>query len=123
MLDGPLGGGGHRKNMILIIGPSGIGKSVFMLNMGAQAKVRGQDVVHITLENSTLQTKVRYRNWFKRKGTSGEGNLYIQEFPTGLATVADFDAIINGYRPDIVLIDYLNEVSVQVNHLVTHHET
>ena len=72
-LDEPLGGGGHRKNMILIIGPSGIGKSIFMQNIGANAIVRGQDVVHITLENSTLQTKHRYRRWFDTKGEEDKG--------------------------------------------------
>lgn len=113
-LDKPLGGGGHRKNFMLIIGPSGIGKSVLMLNMGALAVESSLGVVHLTLENSLAQTKERYRKRFEVRGRPTPGNLHIQEFPTGGATVADFDAIVNGYRPDLVVIDYLNEVSAGV---------
>ena len=108
--DKPFGGGGHRKNFALVIGPSSIGKSLFLLNMGAEGVRLGNKVLHITLENSTRQTIDRYKRRFDHSGIEQKGSLHIQEFPTGGATVADFDAVVNGYRPDILLIDYLNEV-------------
>lgn len=112
-IDRPLGGGGHRKNLMLIIAPSGVGKSLTMLNIGALGAFRGDSVVHITVEDSEEQVRSRYDKRFAMfKDGKPKGKLYIQECLSGKATVADFDAVVNSYRPSIVLVDHINEVGV-----------
>lgn len=111
-LDRPLGGGGQRKSLFLVIAPSGVGKSLTMLNIGAIGAHRGDTVIHITVEDSELQVRRRYDRRFEHFDTKATGKLFIQECISGKATVADFDSIANSYRPDIVIVDHINEVGV-----------
>ena len=116
-MDRPMGGenfyGAHRRNLVLVIAPRSTGKSLFMMNVGANVAEAGGTVVHITLEDSASQVRGRYG---KRLGTKDiAGEIFIQEHETGSATVADFDATVNAYKPDLVIVDYINEVGVSEN--------
>lgn len=112
LIDRPLGGGGHRKSLMLLIAPSGVGKSLTMLNIGALMAHRGGTVVHISVEDSERQVRGRYDKRFSHFDSVHSGKLFIQECISGKSTIADFDAIVNVYKPDLTIIDHLNEVGV-----------
>lgn len=109
-LDRPMGGGLHKQNFGLIIGPKSSGKSLTMINLGVNGILSGEDVLHISFEDSKEQVKTRYDVRFDKVKKKMKNNLYIHIFPSGGATTADCEALVNAYKPGLVIVDYLNEM-------------
>jgi archaellum biogenesis ATPase FlaH len=127
-------GGLPRKTLNIALAGTGVGKSLFMCHVAANAMTQGRNVLYITmemaeeriaeridanllnvpidqLENLTkdmLKTKV---NNIKMKGN---GKLIIKEYPTGQANTSHFRALLNelklkrNFVPEIIFVDYLN---------------
>jgi hypothetical protein len=108
-VDTALGGGIHWENLLLIIGPKSSGKSLTMMNLGANAVLAGERVLYISFEDSEDQIGERFDNKFKGKAKP-DGELFIHVFPSGEATVSDCEALVTAYTPRLVLVDYLNEM-------------
>ncbi len=110
-IDKVLGGGLHKGNLGLFIGPKSSGKSLTMINIGHNALFANHSVLHISFEDSLEQIIGRYKKRFISK-ISPSSNLFIHVFPTGGAIVSDCEALINVYKPDLVIVDYLNEIGM-----------
>ncbi len=108
--DSNLGKGLHKQNLGLIIGPKSSGKSLTMVNFGVNACVAERGVLHVSFEDSRDQLLSRYDTRFSSLKLRQKGKLHIHNFPSGQAGVADIEALVNVYKPDLVLIDYLNEI-------------
>ena len=130
ILDSKLDGGLGVKELGVVMGSTGVGKSMFLCHVGKAALIWGKRVVHYTLELSSEWTQMRYdaslsgvptkqfstrmadvlrtkRRLHQRYGDA----LYIKEFPTRGASVSD---LRNHYelmkdrvwKPDLVVVDY-----------------
>jgi archaellum biogenesis ATPase FlaH len=127
-------GGLPRKTLNIALAGTGVGKSLFMCHVAANAMTQGRNVLYITLEmaeeriaeridanllnvpidqlenltKDMLKTKV---NNIKMKGN---GKLIIKEYPTGQANTSHFRALLNelklkrNFVPEIIFVDYLN---------------
>jgi replicative DNA helicase len=127
-------GGLPRKTLNIALAGTGVGKSLFMCHVAANALTQGRNVLYITLEmaeeriaeridanllnvpidqlenltKDMLKTKV---NNIKMKGN---GKLIIKEYPTGQANTSHFRALLNelklkrNFVPEIIFVDYLN---------------
>ena len=122
-------GGLGRGELGVVIAPTGAGKSMALVHLGAMAVKAGLQVVHYTLELSDTVVASRYdscltgvplTSLMDEKETILEevknvrGKLIIKEYPTASASVTHFRALLNelnlkrNFRPDIIFIDYLN---------------
>ena len=123
-------GGLCRRKLGLVCGPRSSGKSVVLLNFGVGALYHGYRVFHVTLEDSLGSVIKRYNSRLKGFGTRPvekvkelyNGELYIKEFMTGEATIADIDACAMQITPDVILIDYLDEVRPSKDYKARRHE-
>ncbi len=136
ILDEYISGGFPPYTLSLFIARIHGQKSSFLANMASRQVLHGKNVVLASLEMSedafaqrfdaiftlydingiyrdkTLRSKlVKTLNDVKNK--DGMGELWIKDFPTGKATIADFrrylrELIIRGSRPDIFICDYIN---------------
>jgi len=129
-------GGPCKKEMLCWMAPTGVGKSIALVNTGVANVQDGKNVLHFTLEMSEHLTATRYAGCFTRidvkhrfskekefrakidkihNSTSGE--LIIHEFPPEEATTADFASIMDehrakrGFVPDVIIVDYLELLS------------
>ena len=130
-LDKVLGGGWAKKELYAFMGPPGIGKSIFLPNVGFKALINGYNVVHYTLEMSEERMSQRYdgiatnielknllthqsevEDKYKMIQKLTEAHLKIKEFPTGMASVLDIEAhleqlkLYEDFEPDMIIIDY-----------------
>lgn len=124
-----LNGGAGSGELCVVIAPTGVGKSHFLVHVGAQALLQGKNVLHFTFELHERAVGVRYDSHLlgidslecvERKqeikdfyaGSVGIiGKLRIKYFPTGSATVNTLRSFIDklsleGFRPDLVVVDY-----------------
>lgn len=154
----------------LFIGPTGTGKSWWLVNLGKQAILQRKKVLHVTLEMSEEEVGARYYQTFCSIGSfdktsmvtefkrddddhvvglrlsrfdseftlnspwardelkayiSASGkmfdNLIIKRFPTGSLTIAQLEAYldtlerIEGFVPDMLILDYLGLLNVGRN--------
>ena len=110
-------------------------KSNTMINWASRQVLNGHNVVLLTLEMSEDMTAQRFDSIYSRldinrmyhgdlkneltrrlkeiKRTENRGNLFIKQYPTGAASVADFriylrELIIRGIKPHIAYVDYIN---------------
>jgi len=127
-------GGLPNKTLNVALAGTGVGKSLFMCHMAANALTQGRNVLYITMEmaeeriaeridanllnvpidqlehlsKSMLTTKVQ------DIAAKTNGKLIIKEYPTGQANTGHFRALLNelklkkSFVPEIVMIDYLN---------------
>ncbi len=124
ILDGGLG----RKELGVIVAPTGVGKSHWLVAMGAEAMRRGKNVVHYTFELAETQVGKRYdanlvgvnsnsirenREKIKKFYAENEdlGKLIIKEYPTRTCSVNMIRNHIEklkmrGFVPSMVVIDY-----------------
>tara|TARA_R110001592_G_scaffold188358_6_gene433622 strand:+ start:52850 stop:54241 length:1392 start_codon:yes stop_codon:yes gene_type:complete len=124
VLDGGLG----RKELGVIVAPTGVGKSHWLVAMGAEAMRRGKNVVHYTFELSETAVGKRYdanlvgvnsnsirenRDLIKDYYKENEdlGRLVIKEYATRTASVATLRNHIEklklrAFIPSLVIIDY-----------------
>lgn len=124
-----LNGGSGAGELNVVIAPTGVGKSHVLVHIGAQAILRGKNVIHYTFELRERQVGIRYDSHlcgidsldcfdhrqeikdFYEKNAGTLGRLRIKEYPTGTATVNTIRAHIEklsheGIKPDMVIIDY-----------------
>lgn len=137
-LDGYINEGGpSRKDVFCWMAPTGVGKSIALVNSGAAnlklgKKDRPVNVLHVTLEMSFFKTALRYLGCFSGKAIRNRklckeeikqklaqikntyhGQLIICEFPPDEISVDTVHGVIDtlrkihGIRIDVVVIDYL----------------
>ena len=126
LLDDVCGGGHGQKELGVIIAPTGAGKSMALVHLGASAVKEGHKVVYITLELASdvvgrrfdscisgiqLNALARRKNEVKKVVESVEGELKIKEYPTKTATTKTLRNYIEklkrqGFDPDMLVIDY-----------------
>lgn len=125
-----MNGGLGRGEMGCIISPTGVGKSHFLVQMGANALRQKKNVLHYTFELKDTKVGIRYdsnltgisatdvlveKEFVKRRLEElrpSLGNLYIKEYPTNSATVLTLRshieklAVTKDFRPDVIIVDY-----------------
>jgi replicative DNA helicase len=111
----------------VVVAPTGVGKSHFLINLGAHALKLGIDVLHYTFELSEAAIGLRYdsnlcdldsNTVIDRKDQVLQnykdmnlGRLIIKEFPTNTASIYTLRSHIErldvkGFRPGLIIIDY-----------------
>lgn len=125
-----MNGGLSAGEIAVIIAPTGVGKSHFLVQLGCNAMRAGKNVLHYTFELSESKIGNRYDSNFcgisatdvpdekefikeKYKSLAPKlGRLIIKEYPTNTATVQTLRshiekvAITKGFRPDVIIVDY-----------------
>ena len=120
-------GGLGRGEIGVITANTGVGKSHFLVQMGANAMRAGKNVIHYTFELSEHATGLRYDSnlcnipsndvpdhkdiVFKRYEQGDLGRLIIKEYPTGSASVVTIrnhieKLMMKGFGPGLILVDY-----------------
>ena len=110
----------------VVVAPTGAGKSMVLVHLGAQALQAGKNVVHYTLELADTVVGSRYDSCltgvplhelllFKEqiydKVQELEGSLVIKEYPTKSASPntirTHLEKLRNrGFNPDLIIVDY-----------------
>jgi archaellum biogenesis ATPase FlaH len=127
-------GGLPRKTLNIALAGTGVGKSLFMCHVAANAMTQGRNVLYITLEMAEERIAERIdanllnvpidqlenlsKDMLKSKVNNikmkGNGKLIIKEYPTGQANTSHFRALLNelklkrNFVPEIIFVDYLN---------------
>jgi len=128
-LDRPdiLNGGLGRGEIGVVTANTGVGKSHFLVHVGAEALKLGKNVVHYTFELSESAVGLRYDSNFckipsneivnnrekvlKRYEDGDLGQLIIKEYPTGSASVHTIRSHIEklamrSFKPSLIIVDY-----------------
>jgi len=125
-IDNIVGGGLGKNELGVVIAPTGAGKSMVLVHLGAQALKEGKTVVHYTLELQETVIANRYDSCitgyplgeiinFKEEVYDEikdiEGSLIIKEYPTKSASTSTIKAHLSrlvkrGINPGMVIIDY-----------------
>ena len=124
ILDGGLG----RGEIGVVTAPTGVGKSHYLVAMGAEALRRGKDVVHYTFElretvvgrrydanltqidsKELISNKQKVLDFYE--DNKDLGRLIIKEYPTGAASVITLrnhlqKCMLQGFIPSMIVIDY-----------------
>jgi replicative DNA helicase len=120
------GGGGGRKELGVVIAPTGVGKSMVLVHLGATALKAGMTVVHYTLELADTVIAGRYDSCItgirlnevkerkidiKKSIDDLDGTLIVKEYPTKTATTNTIRAHLEklkqqGINPDMIIVDY-----------------
>jgi replicative DNA helicase len=120
--------GGLGKGEIgVVTANTGVGKSHWLVQMGANAMLSGRNVVHYTFELSEESVGIRYDSCMtgiasnevvKRKDEVKEfyenkemGRLFIKEYPTGSASVVTVKnhldkLLLKDFKPHLIIVDY-----------------
>lgn len=127
-------GGLPNKTLNIALAGTGVGKSLFMCHMAANALNQGRNVLYITMEMAEERIAERIdanllnipidqlqnlsKNMFHQRvmdiAHKTDGRLIIKEYPTGQAHTNHFRALLEELRlkkkfvPELVFIDYLN---------------
>lgn len=122
-----LRGGLGRGELGVVVAPTGVGKSHWLVAMGAHALKIGKNVVHYTFELTETAVGLRYdsnlcgipandvpdmkEDVLKTYEGMDLGRLIIKEYPTGAATVQTLRSHIEklnlkGFVPSLIIIDY-----------------
>ena len=127
-------GGLPDKTLNIALAGTGVGKSLFMCHVAANALLQGKNVLYITLEMAEERIAERIdanlldipidqldklpKTMFTEKVTGlakkTVGKLIVKEYPTGSAHVGHFRALLKelklkrSFIPDIIFVDYLN---------------
>jgi replicative DNA helicase len=119
-------GGFGVRELSVVIAPTGAGKSMIMVHLGAEALKLGKTVVHYTLELSDTVTGSRYDSCITRvplgdltyskqivmdKIKDVPGKLIIKEYPTKSASTQTIKSHLEklkkkGVYPDMIIVDY-----------------
>ena len=125
-IDNIVGGGLGKNELGVVIAPTGAGKSMVLVHLGAEALREGKTVVHYTLELQETVIANRYDSCitgypldeiinFKEEVYEEikdiEGSLIIKEYPTKSASTNTIKAHLSrlvkrGINPGMVIIDY-----------------
>jgi archaellum biogenesis ATPase FlaH len=110
----------------VVIAPTGAGKSMALVHIGAQALMDGKNVLYYTLELSETVVGSRFDSCITKVPLNDltdfkaqileriqelEGKLVVKEYPTKSSSVATLKnhvekVITRGFKPDIILVDY-----------------
>lgn len=127
-------GGLVRKSLTVLLGGTGVGKTLVMCHLAAANLLKGQNVLYITMEMAEERIAERidanlldipleelsaipldaYQARMAKVRKRTQGRLVIKEYPTACAGSANFRHLLNELRikknfvPDIIYIDYLN---------------
>lgn len=127
-------GGLANKTLNVALAGTGVGKSLFMCHMAANAISQGKNVLYITLEMSEERIAERidanlmnipiqqlkelpkkmFDDRIDKIKQKINGRLIVKEYPTASAHAGHFKALLNElklkrtFTPDIIFIDYLN---------------
>jgi replicative DNA helicase len=125
MLNGGLGGG----EIGIVVAPTGVGKSHCLVHFGAQALLRGKNVLHYTLELNERIIGIRYdshlidisstdcsehqteiRDFFQNNADK-LGKLRIKQLPARSTTINTIRAHmeklkLKDFIPDMIIVDY-----------------
>ena len=133
-LDKITGGGIANKTLSIALAGTGVGKSLFMCDFAAKVLMQGKNVLYITMEMAEERIAERidanlldvniqdmrdvprqiFESKIEKVRSKTQGRLFIKEYPTASAHPGHFDALIKelqlkqGFKPDIVFVDYLN---------------
>jgi len=122
VMDGGLGQG----ELGVFVAPAGIGKSMALVNVAADAIKRGKNVIYYSCELSETYVGARFDSYYtgiprqdlkfhqeevEKKLQGIKGRLIVKYFPTKTATVPMLNAhmekcMMQGVKPDMVIIDY-----------------
>ena len=127
-------GGLPNKTLNIALAGTGVGKSLFMCHVAANALVQGRNVLYITMEMAEERIAERIdanllnipidqlenmsKDMFATKvrdvQMKTEGKLIVKEYPTGQAHTNHFRALLNelklkkNFMPEMIFVDYLN---------------
>tara|TARA_R110002060_G_scaffold73217_1_gene82048 strand:+ start:106 stop:1500 length:1395 start_codon:yes stop_codon:yes gene_type:complete len=122
-----LNGGLGRGEIGVITANTGVGKSHFLVSVGAEALRSGKNVIHYTFELSETAVGIRYDSNFcdipsndvidrkdevlKKYEDMDLGRLIIKEYPTGSATVMMIrnhleKLSLKSFVPSLIIVDY-----------------
>jgi len=119
-------GGLGKRELGVVVAPTGVGKSMALVHLGAMAVVKGKTVVHYTLELADTVVGQRYdscitgidlKDLMSMKDTIVEavqlipGRLIIKEYPTKSASTRTISAHLEklkqrGMEADMIIVDY-----------------
>ena len=119
-------GGLGNGELGVVIAPTGAGKSMALVHLGAQAVQLGKTVVHYTLELQDTIVASRYdscitgvplndvflfKNEIHEKVKEIEGNLIVKEYPTKSASTNTIKIHLEkllqrGTKVDMIIVDY-----------------
>ena len=125
-IDAIVGGGLGKSELGVVIAPTGAGKSMVLVHLGAQAILEGKTVVHYTLELQDTVIANRYDSCITGYPLSDlmgfkdeiyddikdlDGSLIVKEYPTKSASVNTIKAHLNklikrGVNPGLIIVDY-----------------
>ena len=126
LIDDITNGGLGNSELGVVIAPTGAGKSMVLVHLGAQAVKEGKTVVHYTLELQDMSIGLRYDSCltgvaindlpiFKEqvydKVTDFDGTLIIKEYPSKTASTSTIKTHLEKLRTrgidvDMVIVDY-----------------
>ena len=123
-----LAGGLGRGEIGVVTANTGVGKSHYLVQMGANAMRRGKNVLHYTFELTEQAVGIRYdsnlcnisssdvvdqKDYVKKFYEDNEdlGRLIIKEYPTGYPSVTTLrnhieKLALRGFKPSVLVIDY-----------------
>jgi len=119
-------GGLGKRELGVVVAPTGAGKSMALAHLGAMAVVKGKTVVHYTLELADTVVGQRYdscitgielKNLMSMKDSIVmaiehiPGQLIIKEYPTKSASTRTITGHLEklrqkGINPDMIIVDY-----------------
>ena len=125
-IDRIVGGGLGKGELGVVIAPTGVGKSMVLAHLGAEALKIGKNVVHYTLELQDVIIGNRYDSCltgipindllFNKEEIFEEvkklpGKLLIKEYPTKSATTQTLKNHLEklknrDFSPDMIIVDY-----------------
>jgi KaiC/GvpD/RAD55 family RecA-like ATPase len=126
-LDEITAGGHGRGELGVVIAPTGVGKSMVLVHLGAAALKAGMTVVHYTLELKDTVIASRYdscitgihlgelmdnKEDIRAQVKDLDGKLIIREYPTKTATTNTIRAHLEKLKqqeaivPDMIIVDY-----------------
>ena len=127
-----IGGGFSAGDLVIILGPVGAGKTMFLVDFGSAAFETGHNVAHFSLEAPVKKVGIRYdarltgipmsdlsnhKEEIKKVLGGLKGRLIIKKYPRRFATVQTMRNFLirkrqlEGFIPDIIIVDYMSLIS------------
>jgi len=125
-IDSICGGGLGKKELGVVIAPTGAGKSMALVHLGAQALREDKNVVHYTLElqdtvvasrydscltGYPLSDLINFKEEIFKEISEIKGRLIVKEYPAKSASTGTLRAHLSrlvkrGIKPGLVIVDY-----------------
>lgn len=130
-LDYVLSGGFAKKELTAFAAPPGVGKTIWLVNLGFNFLKNGYNVIHYSLEMSEERLGLRYdgvassiaikeltssidevKAKYKSLKRITKSKLKLKEFPTSMASIMDIEAHMDhlklqeGFEADVIIVDY-----------------